>query len=158
RLVNPIFGIGCPRHAVEPALYGRTKSRRIGDQAAQVNPTLRDDYIMSPRVDEADRAVRGGALHGCLGIRTKAPDALQTRSPRCSNRDDGQDARKAPFGPGLSIEVDPMPGLNQQPAEVRDIRLGASSRRVDALKVQRQVHDSNPPGGFRSTATGPASS
>ena len=33
-----------------------------------------------------------------------------------------------------------MPGSDQIPAQIRDVGLGASSRRINPLKVQGQVH------------------
>ncbi len=48
--------------------------------------------------------------------------------------------RQAALGPALGIEVNAVPGPNQVPAQIRDVSLGASSRGINPLKVQGQVH------------------
>ena len=49
--------------------------------------------------------------------------------------------RQSAIGPAFGVEINAMPGLDQVPAEVGDISLGAASCRVDSLKIQGQVHD-----------------
>ncbi len=107
---------------------------------------------MSPGVDEADRAIVAGLPQGFFGIPGEVRDPLQLRfRPVPLDRHDVDLRRQAALGPALGIEVHPVPGLNQVPAQVGDVSLGASSRRVNPLKVQGQVH------GFQSPRSDPES-
>src|SRR5262249_46338147 len=148
----PMLWIRALRDSIEPALDGRAKSRGVGVKAPQVNPPLGNDHIVRPGVDEADRTLMSPSPHRKLGILGEAPDAYQAISPCPLNRHNIHLARKTIVRPAFGIEVDLVPGLDQVSTQIRNVRLGASSRRIDVLKVEGQVHRSNPSRWFRWSA------
>src|SRR5262249_3500777 len=91
----------------------------------------------------AHRALVGTLPHRPLGVLGEARDALPTRAARARHRHDIDLPGQTILGPAFRQEINPVPALDQAPAQVRDVSLGATPRRVDSLKSEGQVHGSN---------------
>ena len=81
RPVEPVFRIGRLRQAIETALEARRESPGVGSQAPLLDAPLRDDHVVGPGIDEADRALMACRRHGQLGVLGEAPDSIQLGPP-----------------------------------------------------------------------------
>ena len=77
---------------------------------------------------------------GFLGILGEVADPVELVRPGALTGTTLTCGRQAALGPALGVKVHAVPGSDQVPAQIGDVSLGASSRRINPLKVQGQVH------------------
>lgn len=138
--VKPVLWVRTLGNAIKrptPALW---EAKRIMSETGRMHSPLGNDHVMMPCVDESHRAVERCGSKRILRVSAKAQDPCPT-GPTCrgdqDNSDFGGDGALCNVG---GIKINSMTTFDQPSTKVGDVGLSTTSRRIDVLIVDREMH------------------